>query len=70
MRDTEVYLNQVVDASRTPLFDIRYGEIRQNTGGWTKKTDKGTVWYFMPGHKPTDFEYEPYVRALMKALRT
>ena len=69
MKDTEVYLNQVPDGERRMLFDIRYGDLRQGTGGWMKKTDKGSVYYFMPGHKATDFEFEPYVQVLMKALK-
>ncbi len=69
MKDTEVYLNQAPDSDRTRLFDIRYQQTRQSTGGWTKKTGKGTVSYFMPGHKASDFAFEPYVQVLMKALR-
>jgi hypothetical protein len=74
MHDTEIYLNQVPDANRKLLLSLRFtdpktGErFEQNTAGWVKKTGKGTVYYFMPGHKATDFEYEPYVRILMKAI--
>jgi hypothetical protein len=74
MHDTEIYLNQEPDSDRTLLFSLRYrdpktGElIEQNTAGWVKKTGAGMVYYFMPGHYPKDFEYEPYVQALMKAL--
>ena len=74
MHDTEVYLNQQPDANRKLLLSLRYrdpktGELfEQNTAGWTKPAGKGVVYYFMPGHYPKDFEYEPYVRVLMEAL--
>lgn len=74
MHDTEIYLNQQPDANRKLLLSLRYRDpktgdaIEQNTAGWMKKSGAGTVWYFMPGHYPKDFEYEPYVQVLMKAL--
>ncbi len=75
MHETEVYLNQVPDANRKVLLKMKFHDPKtgedfaQDTAGWVKKTGRGTVYYFMPGHKATDFEYEPYVKVLMKALR-
>jgi hypothetical protein len=74
MHDTEVYLNQKPDAHRTLLLSLRYrdpktGEVfEQDTAGWTKPAGRGTIYYFMPGHYPKDFEYEPYVQVLISAL--
>ncbi len=74
MHDTEVYLNQNPDANRTVLLSLRYRDpktgqtFEQATAGWVKKTGSGTVYYFMPGHYAKDFDYEPYVAVLMKAL--
>jgi hypothetical protein len=76
MHDTEIYLNQAPDADRKLLLSLRFhdpktGEtFEQNTAGWVKKTGAGTVYYFMPGHKPSDFEYEPYVQVLIQALKS
>ena len=68
MHETEVYLNHDLDKDRTLLLKMRYNDIEQSTAGWKKNTGKGTVYYFMPGHKATDFDYEPYVRVLIGAL--
>ncbi len=74
MHETEVYLNQVPDSNRKLLLKMRFHDPKtgedfaQDTAGWVKKAGKGTVYYFMPGHKATDFEYEPYVAVLMKAI--
>ncbi|MDE3199183.1 MAG: ThuA domain-containing protein [Acidobacteriota bacterium] len=74
MHETEIYLNHELDSNRTLLLGLKYkdpktGEVfEQKTAGWVMKTGKGTVYYFMPGHKATDFEYEPYVGVLMKAI--
>ncbi len=75
MHETEIYLNHVDDADRTVLYGLRFTDPKtgehfdQAIAAWTRKTERGTVWYFMPGHKASDFEYEPYVVALMKAYR-
>jgi len=74
MHETEIYLNHEDDADRTFLLGLRFRDPKdgqlyeQKTAAWTKKTGKGTVWYFMPGHKASDFEYEPFVQALMKSV--
>jgi hypothetical protein len=41
----------------------------QQTAAWMKTTDRGGVWYFMPGHKASDFEYDPFVQVLMSAVK-
>lgn len=74
MHHTEIYLYHQPDPDRTVLSALRFrhpkdGQLyEQNTAAWTEKTGKGTVWYFMPGHKATDFEYEPFVKLLMQSV--
>ncbi len=74
MHETEIYLNQVPDSNRKLLLSMKFHDPKtgedfaQDTAGWMKKTGAGTVYYFMPGHRATDFEYEPYVAVLMKAI--
>jgi hypothetical protein len=74
MHETEIYLNQVPDSNRKLLLSLKFHDPKtgedfaQDTAGWMKKTGSGTVYYFMPGHKASDFFYEPYVAVLMKAL--
>ncbi len=73
MHETEIYLNHVNDSDRTVLYGLRFTDpktaehFEQPIAAWTRKAERGTVWYFMPGHKASDFEYEPYVAVLMKA---
>lgn len=75
LHGTEIYLNQIYDNNRTFLWALRYTEPKsgtifdQTTAAWKKQTEKGTVYYFMPGHRAEDFNYEPYVAELMKAAR-
>lgn len=75
MHETEIYLNHQNDGNRTVLFGLNFTDPRtgdhfeQPIAAWTRKTERGTVWYFMPGHKASDFEYEPYVAVLMTAYR-
>lgn len=72
--DTEVYLNHQFDGPRTKLLGIQYTEpksgkmFEQDTAGWEMKRDKGTVFYFMVGHKASDFDIPQYVQILTNAL--
>jgi len=75
LHETEIYLNHEDDANRTILLSLRFrdpktGQVyEQATAAWKKSTEKGTVYYFMPGHKAGDFDYEPFVAVLIDALR-
>jgi len=72
--DTEVYVNHQFDGPRTKLLGIKYTEpksgrtIEQDSAGWMMKRDKGTIFYFMVGHKDTDFDIPPYLQILTNAL--
>jgi hypothetical protein len=72
--NTEVYLNHHFDGPRTSLLGIKYTEpksgrsFEQDTAGWEMKRDKGTVFYFMVGHKGTDFDIPQYLQILTNAL--
>ncbi len=75
LHETEIYLNQLYDDQRTFLWSLHYVEPKsgkvfdQKTAAWKKQTEKGTVYYFMPGHKASDFGYAPYVTELVKAAK-
>jgi hypothetical protein len=61
---TEIYLNHILsdDRDRTILCGFRYFDqesgqwFLQDRAAWLKKTGKGSVFYFMFGHKNNDFE--------------
>jgi hypothetical protein len=71
---TEVYLNHVLTGPRTVLLGLRYlhpesGRLFvQDTVGWEKKTGKGRVFYFMPGHRAKDFQNPLYAQILANAV--
>ncbi len=72
--DTEIYLNHVFSGARTLLLGIKYVEklsgrtYMQPTAGWTRPAGKGTVMYFMPGHKASDFDNPTYAQILANAV--
>jgi hypothetical protein len=74
LESTEIYLNHVLDAQRTPLLGLRWQEpqsgklFTQDIAAWTKPLGKGRVSYFMPGHKPTDFEVPFYAQLIANAV--
>lgn len=76
MTGTEVYLNHVLAGPRTLLLGLRYqdpksGQVyRQDTAGWTMKLGRGQVFYFMPGHKASDFDDPAYAQILANAVAT
>lgn len=73
--DTEIFLNHKLEGERTPLLGIKWTDPRsgkeymQETGGWHKTLDKGSIFYFMLGHRAEDFEIPQYARILVNALR-
>jgi type 1 glutamine amidotransferase len=75
VEDSEIYLNHVLSGDRTTLLGIRFTDPKtgrlyeQPTAGWHKKTGRGGVFYFMPGHRASDFENPVYARVLANAVR-
>jgi hypothetical protein len=73
LNDSEVYLNHVLDPSRTLLMGLKYNAetgtaFMQTHAGWIKNTGKGTVIYLMPGHTKRDFENPTYGRIVLNAF--
>ena len=66
--ESEVYLNQVLSGPRTTLWSIHYKDFDQPTGGWHKLSGKGEVFYFMAGHKASDFDVPMYGQAVVDAV--
>jgi hypothetical protein len=74
MRETEVYLNHVLDGPRTTLLRLRWKDPgtgttwQQDTAGWRRPLGRGIVYYFMPGHKASDFANPSYAQILTNAI--
>jgi hypothetical protein len=72
--DTEVYLNHVFTGPRTTLLGIRYtdkttGKVyEQPTAGWYRPAEKGMVFYFMVGHKASDWDIPVYAQIVANAV--
>lgn len=75
MPGTEVYLNHALSGRRTTLLGIRFTDPKsgrqyeQPSGGWHLEAGKGDVFYFMAGHKASDFEHPAYARIIANAVR-
>jgi type 1 glutamine amidotransferase len=67
-------VNHVLSGPRTILLGLRYehkesGKLyTQDIAGWQKPLGKGQVFYFMPGHKPADFDNPTYAQILTNAV--
>jgi hypothetical protein len=73
LNESEVYLNHVLDPSRTLLMGLKYVDkngttFMQSHAGWIKRAGKGTVIYLMPGHTKHDFEDPTYGRIVLNAF--
>jgi hypothetical protein len=74
LNESEVYLNHVLDPSRTLLMGLKFTDEKSGTvymqshAGWIKTAGKGTVIYLMPGHTRRDFENPTYGRIVLNAL--
>ncbi|HWB85056.1 MAG TPA: ThuA domain-containing protein [Bryobacteraceae bacterium] len=71
--DTEVYINHVWTAPKEKLLGVKFtdpsGQVHeQDTAGWHLRTEKGQVYYFMPGHSSRDFENPVYSQIIVNAL--
>lgn len=71
---TEVYLNHVLEGPHTLLMGLKYTDLKtgklwmQETAGWFKSAGKGSVFYFMPGHRAEDFQDPSYGRIVANAV--
>ena len=74
LNDSEVYLNHVLDPSRTLLMGLKYIDEKsgnlfmQSHAAWIKIAGKGTVIYLMPGHTKRDFDNPTYSRIVLNAF--
>ena len=74
LNESEVYLNHVLDPSRTILMGVKFTDEKsgavymQSHAGWIKSAGKGVVIYLMPGHTRHDFEDPTYSRIVLNAL--
>ena len=76
-KNTEVFLNQHFTDGRekTLLFgfyckDPKTGkEYHQDRCGWYKKWKKGWIFYYQPGHAPTDFQHPSYIQIIKNTLQ-
>jgi hypothetical protein len=73
LNDSEVYLNHVLDPSRTLLMGLKFIDdsgtpFMQSHAGWIKSAGKGAIIYLMPGHTKRDFENPTYSRIVLNAF--
>lgn len=73
LRGSEVYLNHQVFGNKKKLLGQKYidsnGKVwMQDTVGWYQHAGKGMVFYFQPGHSPSDFENPTFGRLLLNAV--
>jgi len=73
LNDSEVYLNHILDPTRTILMGLKFindsgTPFMQSHAGWIKNSGKGTVIYLMPGHTKRDFENPTYSRIVLNAF--
>jgi len=74
LEDSEVYLNHVLHGPRTRLLGLRYPHPEtdktyiQETAGWYRRTGRGWLFYFMPGHSEKEFESPVYRQILVNTL--
>ena len=74
--ETEVYLNhKFTDGKeKTILLGIKFYDYRndqlfmQDRAGWYKKSGKGDIFYFMPGHSSRDFENPVLSQMILNAI--
>lgn len=76
LHDTEAYLNHTFTDGRekTVLCGIKFYDAKsgkwymQDRGAWFKKYGKGFIFYFMPGHRPSDFENRNMAQMVLNAI--
>ena len=76
LHGSEVYINQedIAPEGRVLLLGFHFEDekmnetVMQDRAGWLKKTGKGWLIYFQPGHTPAEFEDPTYQQILLNAL--
>ncbi len=72
--ETEIFLNHRLEGPRTTLLGVKWTDPRsgrtymQDTAGWHMRLGKGSVFYFMAGHRVEDFTIDPYAQILSNAV--
>jgi hypothetical protein len=75
--ESEVYLNhKFTDGlEKTILLGVKFLDARNNMlfmqdrAGWYKKSGKGEIFYFMPGHSSLDFQNRNYSQMILNAIQ-
>lgn len=73
--ESEIFLNHRLEGPRTHLLGLKWTDPRsgksymQDTAGWHLRLGKGSVFYFMAGHRVEDFALEPYAQIIANALQ-
>jgi hypothetical protein len=74
LEGTEIYLNHILTGPRTLLLGLQYLETKsgklyvQSIAGWYRPSERGEVYYFMPGHRAEDFENPVYAQIIANAI--
>ena len=76
LHDSEVYMNHKFTDGREKIvlcgfkfFDKRNNKLfMQDRAVWLKKYGKGEIVYFMPGHKPSDYENQNVSQMILNAI--
>jgi len=74
--DTEGYINHTFTDGRekTVLCGIKFQDPKnkewymQDRGAWYKPHGKGTIFYFMPGHRVSDYENKSVAQMILNAI--
>jgi trehalose utilization protein len=74
--ESEVYLNhKFTDGTeKTILLGLKFYDYRndqlfmQDRAGWYKKSGKGDIFYFMPGHSSRDFQNTVLSQMILNAV--
>ncbi len=74
--DSEVYLNHKFTDGRekTVLLGLKFFDERNNQlfmqdrAGWYRKSGKGYIFYFMPGHSSLEFQNKNYSQMILNAI--
>lgn len=73
--DSEVYLFHELIGPRTLLLGFKYTDPAsgktyvQDRAGWHKRSGRGQIFYFMPGHSAKEFYHPVYRQLLLNAVQ-
>ena len=72
LENTEIFVNQrfTKNSERKVLFGFKAADsnLMQPTSGWYKSAGKGWLFYYQPGHSPTDFADKNFKQILLNTL--